>query len=205
MDATPSFNAAAEDLAALAGEVQELGPISDETAAETERLAQTLETLTQQQLIQQFNQSAEALTQLEQASVLSRDKLAQLRAEQQTSAGQARVLTDQERLLASEVKQLERQLISQSAAHTRLHVGLTQAGLDTRNLAQEQQRLQRELRESAAQSRVAGAAAPGAGVALAAGAGFKVFWAFAPAGKAFVATLFIALCAAPAGAASRGE
>ena len=30
-----------EDLAALAGEVQELGPISDETAAETERLAQT--------------------------------------------------------------------------------------------------------------------------------------------------------------------
>ena len=84
-----------EDLAALAGEVQELGPISDETAAETERLAQTLETLSQQQeLIAQFNQSAEALTQLEQASVLSRDKLAQLRAEQQTSAGQARVLTD---------------------------------------------------------------------------------------------------------------
>lgn len=142
-----------EDLAALAGEVQELGPISDETAAETERLAQTLETLGQQQkLIQQFNQSAEALTQLEQASVLSRDKLAQLRGEQQTSAGQARVLTDQERLLASEVKQLERQLISQSAAHTRLHVGLTQAGLDSRNLAQEQQRLQRELRESAAQT-----------------------------------------------------
>lgn len=142
-----------EDLAALAGEVQELGPISDETAAETERLAQTLETLSQQQkLIQQFNQSAEALTQLEQASVLSRDKLAQLRAEQQTSAGQARVLTDQERLLASEVKQLERQLISQSAAHTRLHVGLSQAGLDTRDLAQEQQRLQRELRESAAQT-----------------------------------------------------
>ncbi|MFQ2769104.1 tape measure protein [Aeromonas caviae] len=142
-----------EDLAALAGEVQELGPISDETAAETERLAQTLETLSQQQeLIAQFNQSAEALSQLEQASVLSRDKLAQLRAEQQTSAGQARVLTDQERLLASEVKQLERQLISQSAAHTRLHVGLTQAGLDTRNLAQEQQRLQRELRESAAQT-----------------------------------------------------
>ncbi|HGY5246582.1 TPA: tape measure protein [Aeromonas salmonicida subsp. pectinolytica] len=142
-----------EDLAALAGEVQELGPISDETAAETERLAQTLEALGQQQkLIQQFNQSAEALTQLEQASVRSRDKLAQLRAEQQTSAGQARVLTDQERLLASEVKQLERQLISQSAAHTRLHVGLSQAGLDSRNLAQEQQRLQRELRESAAQT-----------------------------------------------------
>ncbi|MFM5558747.1 tape measure protein [Aeromonas rivipollensis] len=142
-----------EDLAALAGEVQELGPISGETAAETARLAQTLETLGQQQtLIQHFNQSAEALAQLEQASVLSRDKLAKLRAEQQSSAGQARVLTDQERLLASEVKQLERQLVSQSAAHTRLHVGLSQAGLDTRNLAQEQQRLQRELRESAAQT-----------------------------------------------------
>ncbi|WP_393936412.1 tape measure protein [Aeromonas rivipollensis] len=142
-----------EDLAALAGEVQELGPISDETAAETERLAQTLEALGQQQkLIQQFNQSAEALTQLELATVLSRDRLAELRREQQGAAGSARQLTDQERLLASEVKQLERQLISQSAAHTRLHVGLTQSGLDSLNLAQEQQRLQRELRESAAQT-----------------------------------------------------
>ena len=37
-----------EDLAALAGEVQELGPISDETAAETTRLAQTLDGLSQQ-------------------------------------------------------------------------------------------------------------------------------------------------------------
>ena len=72
-----------EELAALAGEVQQLGPISDETAAETARLTSTLETLSQQQaLIQQFNQSADALTQLELASVLSRDKLAQLRAEQ---------------------------------------------------------------------------------------------------------------------------
>ena len=142
-----------EDLAALAGEVQELGPISDETAAETERLARTLETLGQQRdLIAQFEASGRALTQLELATVLSRDKLAELRREQQGAAGSARQLTDQERLLASEVKQLERQLISQSAAHSRLHVGLTQAGLDTRNLAQEQQRLQRELRESAAQT-----------------------------------------------------
>ncbi|HDZ8982347.1 TPA: hypothetical protein RUY06_004282, partial [Aeromonas veronii] len=37
-----------EDLAALAGEVQELGPISDETAAETTRLAETLESLSSQ-------------------------------------------------------------------------------------------------------------------------------------------------------------
>ena len=37
-----------EDLAAFAGQVQELGPISDETAAETERLAQTLDGLSQQ-------------------------------------------------------------------------------------------------------------------------------------------------------------
>ncbi|WP_368165484.1 hypothetical protein [Aeromonas sp. R6-2] len=47
-----------EDLAALAGEVQELGPISDETAAETAQLAETLESLSRQQtLIQQFNDS----------------------------------------------------------------------------------------------------------------------------------------------------
>lgn len=142
-----------EDLAALAGEVQELGPISDETAAETERLAQTLESLSQQQtLIRQFNDAKAALTQLELATVLSRDKLAQLRAEQQAGSGDAKALADQERLLASEVKQLERQLVAQAASHTRLHAGLTQAGLDTRNLGQEQQRLQRELAQTVAQT-----------------------------------------------------
>ncbi|HDZ8927737.1 TPA: tape measure protein [Aeromonas dhakensis] len=142
-----------EDLAALAGQVQELGPLSDETAAETERLAQTLEGLTQQQeLINQFEASGRALAQLEQATVLSRDRLTELRREQQGAAGSARQLTDQERLLASEVKQLERQLVAQSASHSRLHAGLTQTGVDSRNLAQEQARLQRELRESAAQT-----------------------------------------------------
>ncbi|MFM1692780.1 tape measure protein [Aeromonas salmonicida] len=142
-----------EDLAALAGEVRELGPVSDETAAETERLAQTLEGLSQQQaLIQQFNDAKAALTQLELATVLSRDKLAQLRAEQQAGTGDAKALADQERLLASEVKQLERQLVAQAASHTRLHAGLTQSGLDTRNLSQEQQRLQRELAQTVAQT-----------------------------------------------------
>ncbi|QXC33689.1 tape measure protein [Aeromonas sp. FDAARGOS 1407] len=142
-----------EDLAALAGEVQELGPISDETAAETTRLAETLESLSSQQaLIQQFNDSKAALTQLELATVLSRDKLEQLRREQQAGAGDAKALAEQERLLASEVKQLERQLVAQSASHTRLHAGLKQSGLDTKNLAQEQQRLQRELSKSVAQT-----------------------------------------------------
>ncbi|MGN5224672.1 tape measure protein [Aeromonas veronii] len=138
-----------EDLAALASEVQELGPISDETAAETERLAQTLEGLTQQRdLIAQFEASERALGQLEQASTLSRDRLAQLRREQQETGSAARQLTDQERMLASEVKQLERQLIAQSASHNRLQSALGQAGFDTRNLAQEQQRLQRELTQT---------------------------------------------------------
>ncbi|MFQ1973100.1 tape measure protein [Aeromonas veronii] len=142
-----------EDLAALAGEVQELGPISDETAAETAQLAESLESLSRQQtLIQQFNDSKAALTQLELATVLSRDKLEQLRREQQAGSGDAKVLAEQERLLASEVKQLERQLVAQSASHTRLHAGLKQSGLDTKNLAQEQQRLQRELTNSVAQT-----------------------------------------------------
>ncbi|WP_422839641.1 tape measure protein [Aeromonas veronii] len=142
-----------EDLAALAGEVQELGPISDETAAETAQLAETLESLSRQQaLIQQFNDSKAALTQLELATVLSRDKLEQLRRSSQAGAGDAKALAEQERLLASEVKQLERQLVAQSASHTRLHAGLKQSGLDTRNLAQEQQRLQRELTKSVAQT-----------------------------------------------------
>lgn len=142
-----------EDLAALAGEVQGLGPISDKTAAETAQLAETLESLSRQQaLIQQFNDAKAALTQLELATVLSREKLAQLRAEQQAGSGDAKTLADQERLLASEVKQLERQLVAQAASHTRLHAGLTQAGLDTRNLGQEQQRLQRELAQTVAQT-----------------------------------------------------
>lgn len=142
-----------EDLAALAGEVQELGPISDETAAETAQLAETLESLSRQQaLIQQFNDSKAALTQLELATVLSRDKLEQLRRSSQAGAGDAKALAEQERLLTSEVKQLERQLVAQSASHTRLHAGLKQSGLDTRNLAQEQQRLQRELTKSVAQT-----------------------------------------------------
>ncbi len=140
-----------EDLAALAGEVQELGPISDETAAETAQLAESLESLSRQQaLIQQFSDSKAALTQLELATVLSRDKLEQLRREQQAGSGDAKALAEQERLLASEVKQLERQLVAQSASHTRLHAGLKQSGLDTKNLAQEQQRLQRELTKSVA-------------------------------------------------------
>ncbi|WP_029300348.1 tape measure protein [Aeromonas hydrophila] len=142
-----------EDLAALAGEVQELGPISDETAAETAQLAETLESLSRQQaLIQQFNDSKAALTQLELATVLSRDKLEQLRRSSQAGAGDAKALAEQERLLASEVKQLERQLVAQSVSHSRLHAGLKQSGLDTRNLAQEQLRLQRELTKSVAQT-----------------------------------------------------
>ncbi|MGN5057734.1 tape measure protein [Aeromonas caviae] len=142
-----------EDLAALVGEVQELGPISDETAAETAQLAESLESLSRQQaLIQQFNDSKAALTQLELATLLSRDKLEQLRRSSQAGAGDAKALAEQERLLASEVKQLERQLVAQSASHTRLHAGLKQSGLDTKNLAQEQQRLQRELTRSVAQT-----------------------------------------------------
>ncbi|MGN5137312.1 tape measure protein [Aeromonas sp. 164P] len=135
-----------EDLAALASEVQELGPVSDEAAAQTEQLATTLAQLSNQRdLIQQFEASKTALSQLEAATVLSRDKLATLRREQQETGGSSRQLTDQERLLAAEVKQLERQLVAQSASHTRLHAGLKQSGLDTKNLAQEQQRLQQEL------------------------------------------------------------
>lgn len=84
--------------------------------------------------------------------MLSRDKLEQLRREQQAGSGDAKALAEQERLLASEVKQLERQLVAQSASHTRLHAGLKQSGLDTNNLAQEQQRLQRELTKSVAQT-----------------------------------------------------
>ena len=106
----------------------------------------------QRDLIAQFEASGRALTQLELATILSRDKLAELRREQQGAAGSARQLTDQERLLASEVKQLERQLIAQHSEVGRLRGGLSQAGIDTRNLAQEQNRLQRELRESAAQT-----------------------------------------------------
>lgn len=121
--------------AALAGQVQELGPVSEETAAETQCLATTLETLSQQQdLINQFEASGRALNQQEQAMALSRSRLTELRREQQGTAGSARQLTDSERLLASEVKQLGRQLVAQSASHTRLQRELHEIAVQTKHL-----------------------------------------------------------------------
>ena len=139
-----------DELTALAGEVAQLGRVSEETAADTERLAQTLDQLTKQQdLIRQFEQSGQALGQLETATAQSRERLAELRREQQQTGAGARQLTDAERLLAAEVKQLEPQLVAQSASHTRLQAGLSQSGINSQRLAQEQARLQRELRQSA--------------------------------------------------------
>ena len=139
--------------------MQGAGPyLRDETAAETERLAQNAETLSQQQTdpaVQPIRRGP-GLSRTGQRAVPS-DKLAQTGPRQQASAGQARVLTDQERLLASEVKQLERQLISQSPPTPACTSGAHPNRARTRNLAQEQQRLQRELRESAAQTERAGA------------------------------------------------
>jgi tape measure domain-containing protein len=54
--------------------------------------------------------------------------------------------------LASEVKQLESQLIRQAATHTKLGAGLKQSGIDTRNLGTEQNRLQREITETASRT-----------------------------------------------------
>lgn len=142
-----------EEIAELNKEVGNLGPISNEVEKETKELAQRMQQLGQQRdQIDAFNKSKDALTQLELATVLSRDKLEALRKVQASGAGDAEQLAAQEKLLASEVKQLESQLVRQAATHTKLGAGLKQSGIDTRNLGSEQNRLQREITETASRT-----------------------------------------------------
>ena len=65
-----------EDISALANEIETIGPVSNEVEKETQALAKKMQELANQRdLINQFNQAKESLTQLELATVLSRDKL----------------------------------------------------------------------------------------------------------------------------------
>lgn len=142
-----------EEIAELNKEVGNLGPISNAVEQETKELAARMQQLGQQRdQIDAFNKSKDALTQLELATVLSRDKLESLRKVQASGAGDAEQLAKQEKLLASEVKQLESQLVRQAATHTKLGAGLKQSGIDTRNLGTEQNRLQREITETASRT-----------------------------------------------------
>lgn len=142
-----------EEIAELNKEVGNLGPISNAVEQETKELAARMQQLGQQRdQIDAFKKSKDALTQLELATVLSRDKLESLRKVQASGAGDAEQLAKQEKLLASEVKQLESQLVRQAATHTKLGVGLKQSGIDTRNLGTEQNRLQREITETASRT-----------------------------------------------------
>lgn len=142
-----------EEIAELNKEVGNLGPISTAVEQETKELASRMQQLGQQRdQIDTFNKSKDALTQLELATVLSRDKLDALRKVQASGAGDAEQLATQEKLLASEVKQLESQLVRQAATHTKLGAGLKQSGIDTRNLGTEQNRLQREITETASRT-----------------------------------------------------
>ena len=69
-----------EEIAALNKEVGNLGPISNAVEQETKELASRMQQLGQQRdQIDTFNKSKDALTQLELATVLSRDKLEALR------------------------------------------------------------------------------------------------------------------------------
>src|SRR5574343_333155 len=139
-----------EEIAELNKEIGNLGPISNEVEKETKELAARMQQLGQQRdQIEAFNKSKDALTQLELATVLSRDKLEEFRKSQKDGSGDAQDLARQEKLLASEVKQLESQLVRQSATHTKLGAGLKQSGIDTSNLVTEQNRLQREITETA--------------------------------------------------------
>ncbi len=142
-----------EEIAELNKEVGNLGPISNAVEQETKELAVRMQQLGQQRdQIDAFNKSKDALTQLELATVLSRDKLESLRKVQASGAGDAEQLAKQEKLLASEVKQLESQLVRQAATYTKLGAGLKQSGIDTRNLGTEQNRLQREITETASRT-----------------------------------------------------
>src|SRR5574343_150704 len=139
-----------EEIAALSKEVGNLGPVSNEVEQETQALAESMQKLSEQkQLIDSVNKSKDALTQLELATVLSRDKLDILRKTKADVADADGKLAQQEQLLAREVKQLESQLVRQAVTHSKLGAGLKQSGIDTRNLGTEQNRLQREITETA--------------------------------------------------------
>lgn len=142
-----------EELAELVKDVSSIGPVSSEVEAEAKRLADQLQELARQRdLIDAVNKSKEALTNLEQAALLSKDKLERLRQEQAQAGGDAQGMADKERLLASEVKQLESQLVKQATTHTKLTAALKQSGIDTSNLGSEQNRLQNELQQTAAKT-----------------------------------------------------
>lgn len=138
-----------EDIAAIGAQIETLGPISNDVEQETQALAKRMQELAnQREHIAQFNQSKEALTQLELATALSSDRLEKLRQAQTLSVGGASQFAKQEKELTSEVNQLRAQLLQQASAHSLLGRALTQAGVDTTKLTSEQNRLQREIAET---------------------------------------------------------
>lgn len=139
-----------EDIAAIGAQIETLGPISNEVEQETQALAKRMQELAnQREHIAQFNQSKDALTQLELATALSSDRLEKLRQAQTLSVGDASRLAKQEKELTSEVSQLRTQLVQQASAHSLLGRELKQSGVDTTKLTSEQSRLQREIAETA--------------------------------------------------------
>ena len=135
-----------EEIAALGKEVGNLGPVSSDVEKETKALAQRLQQLGQQRdLIDAVNKSSDAIDNLSAATVLSRDKLERLRQEQASAGGDAAAMAEKEKLLASEVRQLQSQLVKQATTHTKLSTELKQSGVDTANLGLEQRRLQKEI------------------------------------------------------------
>ncbi len=142
-----------EDIAAIGAQIENLGPISNQVEQETQALAKRMQELAnQREHIAQFNQSKEALTQLELATALSSDRLEKLRQAQTLSVGDASRLAKQEKELTSEVSQLRTQLVQQASAHSLLGRELKQSGVDTTKLTSEQSRLQREITETANRS-----------------------------------------------------
>lgn len=138
-----------DDISAMTKEVSNIGPVSEKVSKEASALAGKLDELaSKRELIDNFNQSAEALKLLEAAAAASKAKLDALKQSENSTSSTAQQLAEKERLLAAEVKQLESQLIRQAATHTKLDTALRQNNVNVSSLASEQNRLQAEINQT---------------------------------------------------------
>lgn len=138
-----------DDISAMTKEVSNIGPVSEKVSQKANVLAEKLDELSSKRdLIDNFNKSAAALRLLEVATAASKAKLDALKQSEDSAGTASDQFAEKERMLAGEVKQLESQLMRQSATHTKLDTALRQNNINVSSLASEQNRLQLEINQT---------------------------------------------------------
>jgi tape measure domain-containing protein len=135
-----------QEIAALVDELARIGTESDEANPKAQALAHELDKLTnQQELINSFKQSRNALEQQElavTATALALEDLKQRASQTDAPFVQlARSIDGAEK----ELEQMQRELAQQAASHTKLQSALSKSGVDYNNLTVAQRKLGAEL------------------------------------------------------------